>query len=214
MWQDATESVHALETVWTRSVLCAGFDLHREQSKENGLPTTLNTVFRLGPLRTRKTQRPQSMFREGQQSWWGVQSISLTRQLQKLELPRLKKRRVRGYIIALHNYLKGGCGEVAVSLFSWVISSRTRGNGLKLWQEKFRLDVRKYYFSNRAVMRCNRLPRGVVESLSLEVFKKHLHILVGNAGHRQTVGLDDLGGLFQSWWFYDFVWSDVKNFTK
>ena len=79
MWQDATESVHALETVWTRSVLCAGFDLHREQSRENGLPTTLNTVFSLGPLHTRKTQRPQSMFREGQQSWWGVQSISLTR---------------------------------------------------------------------------------------------------------------------------------------
>jgi len=61
------------------------------------------------------------------------------------------------------------------------------------------LDVRKYYFSKRAVMRCNRLPRWVVESLSLEVFKKNLHILVGNAGHRQTVGLDDLGGLFQSW---------------
>ena len=65
---------------------------------------------------------------------------------------------------------EGGCGEVG----SWSLflgnSDRMRGNDLKFCQERFRLNIRKKFFSDRMVKHWNRLPREVMDRLSRKGF--------------------------------------------
>ena len=91
-------------------------------------------------------------------------------------------------------------------------SDRIRENGLNLRQERFRLDIRRQFFTQRVVTHWNRLPKEVVDAPSLEAFKTRLEVALGSLvwwlvmlSTAVVLKLDDHCGLLQPRPFYDSV---------
>jgi len=95
-----------------------------------------------------------------------------------LGLFSLEKRRLRGDLIAAFQYLKVACRKDGENIFSRACCNRR--NGFKLREGRFRLGIRKKFFTMRMVKHWNRLPKEVVEAPSLETFKARLDGVLSN----------------------------------
>ncbi|KAK4824030.1 hypothetical protein QYF61_009621 [Mycteria americana] len=94
-----------------------------------------------------------------------------------VESPSLEvcKRHVDVVLMDMGAYKKDGDKH-----FSRACCDRTRGNGFKLRDGRFRLDIRKTFFTMRVVKHWNRLPREVVDAPCLETFKVRLDGALSN----------------------------------
>ncbi|KGL90228.1 hypothetical protein N301_00179, partial [Charadrius vociferus] len=110
----------------------------------------------------------------------GLACLSYEERLRELALFSLEKRRLRGNLIAAFQCLKRAYRRAGEGLFTRACSDRTTGNGFKLEEGRFRLNIRKKFFTLRVVRHWHRLPREVVEFPSLEVFKARLDMSLGN----------------------------------
>jgi len=92
----------------------------------------------------------------------------------------LEKRRVQEDLIASFQYLKGTFRKDGDEFFSRDCSDRTRGNGFKLKKGRFRLHIRKGFFTMKVVKPWHRLSRELGDAPSLETFKVRLDGALSN----------------------------------
>jgi len=104
----------------------------------------------------------------------GMEHLYCQERLRELGLFSLEKGRLQGDLIAAFQQLNGTDRKDEDNLFSRACCDRTRSNGFKLREGKFRLDIRKKFFTIRVVKHWNRLPREVVDAPSLETFEVRL----------------------------------------
>ena len=80
----------------------------------------------------------------------GMKHLSYRDRLGELRLCRLEKRRLRGELRETCQYLQGAVRKKGTDC-SRVCCDRTRGDGFKLKEGRFRLDIGKKFFTVRVV---------------------------------------------------------------
>jgi len=158
------------------------------------------------------------MSRGRPQKWFKGWTTSLTRTGRELGLFSLEKRRL--WPRAAFQYPKGNNKKEGHGLYSRVCGDRTRGNGFKLNEGRFRLDVRRKTFTVRVVRHQNWFPREAVYAPSQETLKVRMDRALstwsscGSPWSLQESGLDDLRRALSSLrilWFYDSIFLLVQT---
>ena len=112
----------------------------------------------------------------------GLELLSYEHRLRELGLCSLEKRRLWADLTAACQQLKGPTEKLGRDSLLIVrgFSGRTRGSGFKLKEGRFRLDIRRKFFTQRVVRHWHRPPREAVGAPSLEAFKARLDGALAN----------------------------------
>jgi len=95
----------------------------------------------------------------------GLKSMSYTDRLKELNLWSLEERRNRADLIEVFRICHGqSAWDCMWKLFERVTDSKTRGHSLKLKQFRCKLDLRKYFFSERFADRWNSFDEDTVSA--------------------------------------------------
>jgi len=109
-----------------------------------------------------------------------MEQLSYEESLRELGLFSLEKSRLRGDLSKVFQYLKETCKKDGDKLFSRACCGRKKGHGFKLKEGRFRLAIRKNFFTMRVVKHCNRMPREVVDAPCLETLEARLDGALSN----------------------------------
>ena len=132
-----------------------------------------NTVW--SPMHKSLEQDIENVQRRATKLIGSLKEMSYTERLKRLKLPSLEHRRVRGDMIQLYKYLHGHYSVQRPQFQLATNEERTlRGNSLKIKKNRFRLDIRGNFFSNRTVNMWNNLPNAIVTAPSLNAFKARI----------------------------------------
>ncbi|KAK4824936.1 hypothetical protein QYF61_021556 [Mycteria americana] len=145
------------------------------RSREGILPldSALYCVQLWGPQHRTDMDLVEQVQRRATKMVRGLEHLCCEEGLRELGLFSLEKRRLRGHLIWAYK-------KERERLFTRACSDGTRGNSFKLKEGRFRLDIRKKFFTMSVVRHWNRLPREVVDAPSLEVFKNRLDGALSN----------------------------------
>jgi len=137
-------------------------------------PHLESRVQRWGPQHKKDIDVLEWVQRRAAKMIRGLEYLSYEDKLRELGLFVLEKKRLRGDLIAAFQYLKGAYKKDGEGVFTRVCSDTTRGNGCKLKEGRFRLYIRKKFFTLRVVRHWNRLPRETAAAPSLAVYKARM----------------------------------------
>jgi len=110
----------------------------------------------------------------------GLEHLCYGERLRESRLFSLEKRRLHGDCTVAFQCIKGAYRKDRERPFTKTCTNKTRSNGFKMKEGRFRLAIRKKLFTMRVVRHCNRLPREVVDPPLLEMCKVRLDGALSN----------------------------------
>lgn len=129
------------------------------------------------PYKRKDIDRVERVQRQFTKKIEGLSKLSYTDRLEKIKLPSLEYRRLRGELIEVYKITHDVYDPLTTTnLLNYETHKRTRSHTLKLHKYRFKTSKFQNFFTNRIINSWNALPRLIVTSESLNTFKNRIDL--------------------------------------